>query len=92
MRLEIVGFGEYHPRQSNDTVEGRNANRRVVVLVLEQAVAGAPPSPDDTVPATAPPSAAAAAPAAAPASAPAPAAASLAAPVAAQTSQSEPRP
>jgi chemotaxis protein MotB len=28
LRLEIVGFGEFHPRQSNDTVEGRNANRR----------------------------------------------------------------
>jgi chemotaxis protein MotB len=88
MRLEIVGFGEYHPRQPNDTVEGRNANRRVVVLVLEQPASGAQPSLDDTVPATAPPSAAAAA----PATAPAPAAASLAAPAAAQPSQSEPRP
>lgn len=35
-RLEIVGFGEFHPRQSNDTVEGRNANRRVAILVLEE--------------------------------------------------------
>ena len=34
LRLEIVGFGEFHPRQPNDTSEGRNANRRVVVLVL----------------------------------------------------------
>jgi chemotaxis protein MotB len=25
LRLEIVGFGEFHPRQSNDTIEGRNA-------------------------------------------------------------------
>ncbi len=36
LRLEIVGFGEFHPRQSNDSAEGRNANRRVAVLVLEE--------------------------------------------------------
>jgi chemotaxis protein MotB len=42
LRLEIVGFGEFHPRQPNDTNEGRNANRRVVVLVLEEVAAGAP--------------------------------------------------
>ena len=41
LRLEIVGFGEFHPRQPNDTSEGRNANRRVVVLVLEEVSAGA---------------------------------------------------
>jgi chemotaxis protein MotB len=40
LRLEIVGFGEYHPRQPNATVEGRNANRRVVVLVLEEVSPG----------------------------------------------------
>jgi chemotaxis protein MotB len=42
LRLEIVGFGEFHPRQPNSTIEGRNANRRVVVLVLEEVSAGAP--------------------------------------------------
>jgi chemotaxis protein MotB len=42
LRLEIVGFGEFHPRQSNDTIEGRNANRRVSVLVLEAVSPGAP--------------------------------------------------
>jgi chemotaxis protein MotB len=36
LRLEIVGFGEFHPRQANASVEGRNANRRVAVLVLER--------------------------------------------------------
>ncbi len=42
MRLEIVGFGQYHPRQSNDSVEGRNANRRVAILVLERVAPGEP--------------------------------------------------
>jgi chemotaxis protein MotB len=42
LRLEIVGFGEFHPRQPNATSEGRNANRRVVVLVLEEVSPGAP--------------------------------------------------
>jgi chemotaxis protein MotB len=42
LRLEIVGFGEFHPRQSNDTPEGRNANRRVAILVLEAVAAGDP--------------------------------------------------
>src|SRR5277367_3560858 len=41
LRLEIVGLGEFHPRQPNDTSDGRNANRRVVVLVLEEVSAGA---------------------------------------------------
>jgi chemotaxis protein MotB len=42
LRLEIVGFGQFHPRQPNDTSEGRNANRRVVILVLEEVSPGAP--------------------------------------------------
>jgi chemotaxis protein MotB len=40
LRLEIVGFGEFHPRASNDSNEGRNANRRVAVLVLEEVAPG----------------------------------------------------
>lgn len=40
LRLEIVGFGEYHPRDSNASSEGRNANRRVAVLVLEEVSPG----------------------------------------------------
>ena len=44
LRLEIVGFGEYHPRQSNESAEGRNANRRVAILVLESVAPGAPVS------------------------------------------------
>jgi chemotaxis protein MotB len=40
LRLEIVGFGEFHPRQPNDSLEGRNANRRVAILVLEAVAPG----------------------------------------------------
>jgi chemotaxis protein MotB len=40
LRLEIVGFGEYHPLQPNETVAGRNANRRVAILILESSVPG----------------------------------------------------
>src|SRR3984885_10825155 len=42
LRLEIVGFGEFHPRRPNDSNEGRNANRRVAILVLEEVSPGAP--------------------------------------------------
>ncbi len=34
LRLEIVGFGEYRPAQPNGTESGRNANRRVGIVVL----------------------------------------------------------
>src|ERR1700731_3722552 len=40
LRLEIVGFGEFHPRQPNDSAEGRNANRRVAILVLQEVAPG----------------------------------------------------
>ena len=33
-RLSVIGFGEYRPAQPNDTPAGRNANRRVVVVIL----------------------------------------------------------
>lgn len=33
-RLAVSGFGEYQPIAANTTVEGRNANRRVVLVVL----------------------------------------------------------
>jgi chemotaxis protein MotB len=33
-RLAVIGLGEFRPAQSNDTVEGRNANRRVVLVIL----------------------------------------------------------
>ncbi|MCP1726458.1 chemotaxis protein MotB [Natronospira proteinivora] len=34
MRLAVVGLGEYRPVASNETPEGRNRNRRVVLTVL----------------------------------------------------------
>jgi chemotaxis protein MotB len=33
-RMSVEGFGEYRPVASNDTAEGRNRNRRVVLVVL----------------------------------------------------------
>jgi chemotaxis protein MotB len=43
MRLEIVGFGEFRPKQPNATPDGRNANRRVAVLVMEDVGSGSGP-------------------------------------------------
>jgi chemotaxis protein MotB len=33
-RLAVIGYGEQRPVKDNDTAEGRNANRRVVVVIL----------------------------------------------------------
>jgi len=33
-RLAVVGYGQYRPLQSNDNAAGRNANRRVVVIIM----------------------------------------------------------
>jgi chemotaxis protein MotB len=33
-RLAIIGLGEYRPARSNATPEGRNANRRVVLVIM----------------------------------------------------------
>jgi chemotaxis protein MotB len=33
-RLAVIGYGQYSPAQANDTAAGRNANRRVVVVIL----------------------------------------------------------
>jgi chemotaxis protein MotB len=33
-RLAVIGLGEYRPSQSNGTREGRNANRRVLLVIM----------------------------------------------------------
>lgn len=33
-RLAVIGLGEFRPSKANDTVEGRNTNRRVVLVIL----------------------------------------------------------
>jgi chemotaxis protein MotB len=41
-RLSVIGFGEYRPTQPNNTAAGRNANRRVVIVILAGEGAPAP--------------------------------------------------
>src|SRR5688500_7502828 len=49
-RLSVIGLGEWHPIQSNDTVDGRNANRRVLLVILSSATdspdSGTDPAPE----------------------------------------------
>jgi len=35
LRMQVLGLGEFRPSVANDTAEGRNTNRRVVIVVLE---------------------------------------------------------
>src|SRR3954464_2685062 len=41
-RLSVIGFGEYRPAKSNESVAGRVANRRVVIVILAGEGAPAP--------------------------------------------------
>lgn len=36
LRMEVTGLGEYHPVASNDTADGRDRNRRVTIVVLQE--------------------------------------------------------
>ena len=33
-RLSAIGYGEYHPVETNDTREGRQNNRRVEIVII----------------------------------------------------------
>jgi chemotaxis protein MotB len=44
-RLSVIGFGENRPAKPNDTAVGRDANRRVVIVILSGDGA---PTPGDT--------------------------------------------
>jgi chemotaxis protein MotB len=33
-RLAVIGYGEHRPRSTNETADGRNLNRRVVMVIL----------------------------------------------------------
>jgi chemotaxis protein MotB len=65
-RLAVIGYGDQRPVQSNDTEPGRNANRRVVVVILstelqrfkepaDQPQPGTPAEPAAAAPGTATP-------------------------------------
>jgi chemotaxis protein MotB len=43
-RLAMIGYGEYRPIEDNATEAGRNANRRVLLIILASE-AGQPPAP-----------------------------------------------
>jgi chemotaxis protein MotB len=45
-RLAVIGYGENRPLHPNDTAEGRNANRRVVVVILSTDIGGKPSVPN----------------------------------------------
>ncbi len=56
VRMSVAGMGEHRPVADNTTVEGRNRNRRVTLLILDSAVAaGQPPVVQTTEQTTEPP-------------------------------------
>ena len=50
-KMSIAGYGQYHPAATNDTPEGRRANRRVDIVVVSTSTSTSTPAP---VPAKAP--------------------------------------
>ena len=50
-RLAVIGYGENRPTHPNDTPEGRNSNRRVVVVILSTDTSTAPSPSGENSPA-----------------------------------------
>jgi chemotaxis protein MotB len=48
LRMQVLGLGEFRPVGPNTTPEGRNANRRVVIVVTEQPPVDGQPDPLDS--------------------------------------------
>ncbi|SBV36118.1 OmpA/MotB domain protein [uncultured Stenotrophomonas sp.] len=48
-RLAVMGYGQFRPRESNDLPEGRNRNRRVMVIILADSAASADALADEVV-------------------------------------------
>lgn len=46
-RLEVLGLAEYRPTVTNETPEGRNTNRRVMILILNGSPQPNPPAAAD---------------------------------------------
>jgi chemotaxis protein MotB len=42
-RLAMVGYGQFRPREDNASAEGRNRNRRVMVIILADTAQGVDP-------------------------------------------------
>ena len=53
-RLSAAGYGEHHPAETNDTVEGRAHNRRVDVVILSPTAMLSEPAFDESPAATKP--------------------------------------
>ncbi len=47
LRMQVLGLGEFRPVAANDSVDGRNSNRRVVIVVMEQKLADGVQDPLD---------------------------------------------
>jgi chemotaxis protein MotB len=47
LRMQVLGLGEFRPVADNDSVDGRNSNRRVVIVVMEQKLADGGTDPVD---------------------------------------------
>ncbi len=47
LRMQVLGLGQFRPVAPNETADGRNSNRRVVIVVMEQKVTDGGQDPVD---------------------------------------------